>query len=104
MAEFSAKSTKPVVVLEGNAFLKDSAGRLIPLRAGDQVGEGQMIVTDGHGHAKLLLPSGDVIEIGADRELKIDADLATAQPTDQTDAAIASTQTITDKILGALNE
>ncbi|MDR3413444.1 MAG: retention module-containing protein, partial [Formivibrio sp.] len=98
----SAKSHQTVVVLEGTAYLRDPAGRLTPIKPGDQLAEGQVLVTDAHGHVRVLLPSGDSIEIGPDRELKVDAELVSTTPADHTDAAITGVDVVSDRILSAL--
>ncbi|MCB5196781.1 retention module-containing protein, partial [Deefgea salmonis] len=93
-----------IVVVQGEAFIKDARGQLQAIKAGDVLLEGQIIVTDAQGHLTVLLPNGQIIELGADRSLLIDGDLLGTAPTDSTEAAVAKTNDSADQIINALNE
>ncbi|MBM5574503.1 retention module-containing protein [Deefgea sp. CFH1-16] len=93
-----------IVVVQGEAFIKDARGQLQAIKAGDVLLEGQVIVTDAQGHLTILLPNGQIIELGADRSLLIDGDLLGTAPTDSTEAAVAKTNDSADQIINALNE
>ncbi|QZA81615.1 retention module-containing protein [Deefgea piscis] len=93
-----------IVVVQGEAFIKDARGQLQAIKAGDVLLEGQVIVTDAQGHLTVLLPNGQIIELGADRSLLIDGDLLGTAPTDSTEAAVAKTNDSADQIINALNE
>ncbi|QLI81393.1 retention module-containing protein [Chitinibacter fontanus] len=100
----SSKSAKTIVVVEGEAFIRDASGKTTPIAAGDQLQEGQVIFTSASGHVTLLLPNGQVIELGADRSLLLDGDLADTQPTDATEAKVANADASADQIINALNQ
>ncbi|WP_157670977.1 retention module-containing protein, partial [Chitinibacter sp. GC72] len=98
------KAPQQIVVVEGEAFIRDASGKVTPVVAGDQLKEGQVIFTSATGHVTLLLPNGQVIELGADRNLLLDGDLAATQPTDATEAKVANTDASADQIINALNQ
>ncbi|MBM5573028.1 MULTISPECIES: retention module-containing protein, partial [Deefgea] len=100
----NASVQQQIVVLEGEAFVKDAKGQLQPIKAGDTLLEGQIIATGATGHLTILLPNGQIIELGADRSLLIDGDLLATNPTDSTEAAIAKTSESADQIINALNQ
>ncbi|WP_051534592.1 beta strand repeat-containing protein, partial [Deefgea rivuli] len=100
----NASTKQQIVVLEGEAFVKDARGQLQPIKAGDTLLEGQVIATSATGHLTILLPNGQIIELGADRSLLIDSDLLGTNPTDSTEAAIAKTTDSADQIINALNQ
>ena len=100
----NSSTQQQIVVLEGEAAIKDASGQLQPIKAGDTLLEGQVIVTSATGHLTILLPNGQIIELGADRSLLIDGDLVGTNPTDSTEAAIAQTSDSADQILNALNQ
>ncbi|WP_410499839.1 retention module-containing protein [Chitinibacter sp. S2-10] len=106
MAEtvISSAEAQKIVVVEGEAFIRDASGKVTPIAAGQQLQEGQVIFTSATGHVTLLLPNGQVIEVGADRSLLLDGDLAATQPTDATEAKVANTDTSANQIINALNQ
>ena len=97
-----AATSEPVVVIDGAAYMRNPAGQLVPLKAGDQLLDGQILVTDERGYAKLQLPNGDIFEIGPNRELRFDTELASMPPVDRSESSFASAQTVSDQLLGAL--
>ncbi|QZA77772.1 retention module-containing protein [Deefgea tanakiae] len=100
----NAAAKQQIVVLAGEAFVKDARGQLQPIKAGDTLLEGQIIATGATGHLTILLPNGQIIELGADRSLLIDGDLLATSPTDSTEAAIVSNSDSADQIINALNQ
>ncbi|MGL6040601.1 MAG: retention module-containing protein [Deefgea sp.] len=104
IAATNASTKQQIVVLEGEAFVKDARGQLQPIKAGDTLLEGQIIATSATGHLTILLPNGQIIELGADRSLLIDSDLLGTNPTDSTEAAVAKTTDSADQIINALNQ
>ena len=75
----TAKGT--VVFVQGEAFLRDAAGKLTAIKPGDPVGEGQVIVTGPDSVVELQLATGAKVSVGADRELLLNDDFfATTVP------------------------
>ncbi|WP_373973954.1 Ig-like domain-containing protein [Chitinibacter sp. SCUT-21] len=98
------KGNNTIVVVAGEAFIRDASGKVTPIAAGDQLQEGQVIFTSATGHVTLMLPNGQVIELGADRNLLLDGDLAGTQATDATEAKVANAAESADQIINALNQ
>jgi Ca2+-binding RTX toxin-like protein len=77
-----------VVILQGKAWVIQADGSRKPLQVGDEVQEGQVVVTDVDTRLELALPNGEPISIAAGRELLIDSNLLGTAPTDKTEAAL----------------
>ncbi|MEY4882288.1 MAG: hypothetical protein RIS34_142, partial [Pseudomonadota bacterium] len=86
--QVSAQARGIVVVLEGKAWVLDTTGNRVLLKIGDEVQEGQVILTDSGTRMELALPNGQTIAVAADRELLIDANLLGLSSTDHTEAAL----------------
>uniref|UniRef100_UPI0037D9E99A retention module-containing protein n=1 Tax=Zoogloea sp. TaxID=49181 RepID=UPI0037D9E99A len=96
-----AKGT--VVFVQGEAYLRDSSGKLSAIKPGDVVTEGQEIVTRNGAVVELQLPSGAKISVGPNRELLLnDEFFATATP-ERSENAISSLGADADKVIQALN-
>ena len=63
----TAKGT--VVFVQGDAYLRDSSGKLTAIKPGDVVGEGEIIVTAAGAVVELQLPTGAKVSVGPEREL-----------------------------------
>ena len=71
-----------------DAFHERAAGERIELKVGDEVQEGQIVVTDAGTRLELALPNGELLFVAAGRELLIDATLLGTAPQDRTEAAL----------------
>ncbi|MBE9607947.1 retention module-containing protein [Chitinilyticum piscinae] len=107
MAEQStphADNAKTLLVVEGRAFIRQPDGSLLPVANGEALHEGQVLVTGADGKVTLLLPNGQLVELGPDRSVLIDGDLSGLNPTDATEARIADAGQSVDQILAALDQ
>ena len=86
--QVSAQARGIVVILQGKAWVVNAEGVRKPLNVGDEVQEGQVIVTDEGTRLELALPNGQPLMIASGRELLIDADLLGTAPIDKTEAAL----------------
>ncbi|HPW28393.1 MAG TPA: retention module-containing protein, partial [Rhodoferax sp.] len=84
----SAQARGIVVILQGKAWVVDANGNRRPLKVGDEVQEGQQIVTEDGARLELALPNGQPLSIPSGRELLIDATLLGSAPVDKSDAAL----------------
>ncbi|HOZ65488.1 MAG TPA: retention module-containing protein, partial [Burkholderiaceae bacterium] len=87
-SQVSAQARGVIVVLEGKAWVLDTSGKRVLLKVGDEVQEGQIIVTDTGTRLELALPNGQAVSVSAGRELLIDANLLGLAPTDRSEAAL----------------
>ncbi|AZN37284.1 retention module-containing protein [Iodobacter ciconiae] len=105
MAEQISSTNKPnvtVVHIDGNVFLRDATGKSVPLKEGQLLNENEIFVTSADGRVQLLMPNGELLEIGGDRTVQIDAQMLGSTPVDVASAAIADLNASTDKIATAL--
>ena len=77
-SQVSAQARGDIVVLEGKAWVMDSSGNRVLLNVGDEVQDGQVIVTDTGTVLELALPNGQVVSVSTGRELLVDANLQSA--------------------------
>ncbi|MBP8265422.1 MAG: retention module-containing protein, partial [Zoogloea sp.] len=97
----NAKGT--VVFVQGDAYLRDSSGKLTAIKPGDVVAEGDAIVTAAGAVVELQLPSGAKLSVGPDRELLLNDELfATAVP-ERSENVVSSLGAEADKVIQALN-
>ena len=97
----TAKGT--VVFVQGEAFLRDAAGKLTAIKPGDPVGEGQVIVTGPDSVVELQLATGAKVSVGADRELLLNDDFFATTVPERSENVISSQGAEADKIIQALN-
>ncbi|MCX7279085.1 MAG: retention module-containing protein, partial [Burkholderiales bacterium] len=97
-SQVSAQARGIVVLLEGQAWVVDASGQRVLLKVGDEVKEGQVVITDNGAHLELALPHGDPITITAARELLIDANLLGTAPTDPTEAVLKDLNSGADQV------
>ncbi|GLT20710.1 hypothetical protein GCM10007933_01610 [Zoogloea oryzae] len=97
----TAKGT--VVFVQGEAFLRDAAGKLTAIKPGAPVGEGQVIVTGPDSVVELQLATGAKVSVGADRELLLNDDFFATTVPERTENVISSQGAEADKIIQALN-
>ncbi|MFM2275963.1 MAG: hypothetical protein RL211_1835, partial [Pseudomonadota bacterium] len=87
-SQVSAQARGYIVVLEGKAWVLDNFGRRVLLKVGDEVQEGQVLVTDNGTRLELGMPNGQVVSVSTGRELLVDANLLGIAPTDQSEAVL----------------
>ncbi|MCK6377077.1 MAG: retention module-containing protein, partial [Zoogloea sp.] len=97
----TAKGT--VVFVQGEAFLRDAAGKLTAIKPGDPVGEGQVIVTGPDSVVELQLATGAKVSVGADRELLLNDDFFATTVPERSENVVSSLGAEADKVIQALN-
>ena len=92
-----------VAFVQGDAYLRDSSGKLTAIKPGDVVAEGDAIVTAAGAVVELQLPSGAKLSVGPDRELLLNDELfATAVP-ERSENVVSNLGAEADKVIQALN-
>ncbi len=76
-----------VIAVEGQAFARDTAGQMRPLRAGDVLREGDSVVTMPGGQVQLAFLDGKLLTLLPDETFQFSAETA---PTSRPDVAEAS--------------
>jgi hypothetical protein len=98
----ASKPNVTVVHIDGSVFLRDATGKSVPLKEGQQLNENEIFVTSVDGRVQLLMPNGELLEIGGDRTVQVDAQMLGSAPVDTASAAIADLNASTDKIAAAI--
>ncbi|QBC43689.1 retention module-containing protein [Iodobacter fluviatilis] len=98
----ASKPNVTVVHIDGSVFLRDATGKSVPLKEGQQLNENEIFVTSVDGRVQLLMPNGELLEIGGDRTVQVDAQMLGSAPVDAASAAIADLNASTDKIAAAI--
>ncbi|NHQ87186.1 retention module-containing protein, partial [Iodobacter sp. HSC-16F04] len=96
-----SKPNVTVVHIDGSVFLRDATGKSVPLKEGQQLNENEIFVTSADGRVQLLMPNGELLEIGGDRTVQVDAQMLGSEPADAASAAIADLNGSTGKIVAA---
>ncbi|MCK6392377.1 retention module-containing protein, partial [Zoogloea sp.] len=96
-----AKGT--VVFVQGEAYLRDSSGKLSAIKPGDVVIEGQEIVTHNGAVVELQLPGGAKVSVGPNRELLLNDEFFTTATPERSENVISSLGAEADKVIQALN-
>ncbi|MDP3537737.1 MAG: retention module-containing protein, partial [Azonexus sp.] len=78
--------------LSGQAFARDSAGKMRRLKAGDQIREGEAVVAADGSEVNLKLANGREITVRPGETARLDAEVAALVMPDAADSAIASNQ------------
>ncbi|TAH13539.1 MAG: retention module-containing protein [Curvibacter sp.] len=100
--QVTAQARGVVVILQGNAWILNADGSRRVLRLGDEVQEGQVVVTDNGTRLELALPNGQPLAVASGRELLIDANLLGSAPTDPTEAALKDLNSGAEAVARAL--
>ncbi|MFM6989939.1 MAG: retention module-containing protein, partial [Rhodoferax sp.] len=87
-SQISAQARGVVVILQGNAWVVAPDGSRKAIRLGDEIQEGQVVLTEDGTRLELALPNGHQITVESGRELLIDGNLLGLAPTDPTEAAL----------------
>jgi hypothetical protein len=101
--QIAAQARGVVVILEGNAWIVKADGSRVAIKVGDEVQEGQQIVTADGTRLELALPNGQPVTIASGRELLIDANLLGTDPTDKSEAALTNLNSGADLIAKVLS-
>ena len=87
-SQISAQARGVVVILQGNAWVVSPDGSKRAIKLGDEIQEGQVVLTENGTRLELALPNGREISLESGRELLIDANLLGLAPEDATNAAL----------------
>ena len=87
-SQISAQARGVVVILQGNAWVVSPDGSKRAIKLGDEIQEGQVVLTESGTRLELALPNGREISLESGRELLIDANLLGFAPEDATNAAL----------------
>ncbi|MGL4603596.1 MAG: retention module-containing protein, partial [Iodobacter sp.] len=98
----ASKPNATVVHIDGSAFLRDATGKTVPLKEGQQLNENEVFVTRPDGHVQLLMPNGELLDIGGDRTVQLDAEMLGINPVDIASAVITDLNASTEKIAAAI--
>ncbi|MCX7207997.1 MAG: retention module-containing protein, partial [Proteobacteria bacterium] len=98
----ASKPNATVVQVTGTVFLRDATGKSVPLKEGQQLNENEIFVTSVDGRVQLLMPNGELLDIGGDRTVQLDAQMLGISPVDAAAAAIANLDASTKDIAAAL--
>ncbi len=98
----ASKPNATVVQVTGTVFLRDATGKSVPLKEGQQLNENEIFVTSANGHVQLLMPNGELLDVGGDRTVQLDAQMLGISPVDAAAAAIANLDASTKDIAAAI--
>ncbi|MDT7516988.1 retention module-containing protein, partial [Rhodoferax mekongensis] len=87
-SQISAQARGVVVILQGNAWVVSPDGSKRAIKLGDEIQEGQIVLTEDGTRLELALPNGREISLESGRELLIDANLLGFAAEDATNAAL----------------
>ena len=88
--QVSAQARGIVIILQGKAWVVDANGNRKALAVGDEVQEGQLVVTDDGSRMELALPNGLPLVVASGRVLLIDANLLGTVSTDKSEASLVN--------------
>ncbi|MFC3669360.1 retention module-containing protein, partial [Uliginosibacterium paludis] len=93
-----------ILRIDGKAYLRDATGLLQPLKAGDEIREGQQFVVAADGGMELRLADGETIAVGGGREILADREFLRQEPVEGIDAAVkALAGTEAERVIASLN-
>ncbi|MFM1979405.1 MAG: hypothetical protein RLZ68_670, partial [Pseudomonadota bacterium] len=84
----SSQARGVIATLEGTAWIVGVDGSKKLVQLGDEVQEGQVVLTESGTRLELSLPNGAQITVESGRELLIDSNLLGTTPADATEASI----------------
>ena len=91
-----------VVGLQGHAWVLLPDGTRRSLHTGDEVQEGQIVITESGSQLELSLSNGQPVHIAAERELLLDANLLGTAPVDPSEAALKDLNSGAEAVAHAL--
>jgi len=89
-----------VIAIEGQAFARDPAGQMRPLKAGDVLLEGDTIVTMPGGQVQLAFLDGQILTLLPDETFQFSAETSTGTRPEVAEAALPAGEA--DRIIQAL--
>ena len=98
MAQVIAKIT----ALFGQAYARDSAGRMRRLKLGDLIREGETVVVSDDSQAILKLADGRDMTVRPSQSVRLDGEVAAAVKPDATDSSVVNNQKGFQKLAKAL--
>ncbi|HPT50353.1 MAG TPA: retention module-containing protein, partial [Accumulibacter sp.] len=93
-----------VSAIQGKAFVKAADGTMHPLRVGDVIYEGDVVVTNGASRVDLATPDGLSHVMRGNETLTVDAEAVAAIKPDATDAALVSGAKDVNRVIQAINQ
>ncbi|HMY06925.1 MAG TPA: retention module-containing protein, partial [Accumulibacter sp.] len=94
-----------VSAIQGRAFVKEPDGSLRPLRVGDTIYEGEVVVTVGpRSHVDLATPDGVTHVLRGNETLTADAESVAAIKADATDAALTGGTADINRVIQTINQ
>mgnify|MGYP006978717477 FL=1 len=100
--QVTAQARGVVVILQGNAWIVNPDGSRRPLHVGDEVQEGQVVLTEDGTRLELAMPHGQNLHVESGRELLLDANLLGTAPTDPTESALKDLNSGAEAVARAL--
>ncbi|NMG00447.1 retention module-containing protein [Aromatoleum toluolicum] len=97
-----AQAIAVVVAVTGRAFARDVKGNLRPLKAGDTLQEGEVVITMSGGHVELAMADGAPMEIAADQTVTLTAEVSATTRPGREDAQVS--QDTVDRVIQALEQ
>ncbi|HXE40095.1 MAG TPA: retention module-containing protein, partial [Azonexus sp.] len=88
--------------LSGEAYVRDSAGKMRRLKAGDALREGEAVVAENGAQVVLQLADGREMTVHPGETAKLDAEVAAAVMPDAGDSAVTNSPNVFQKIAKAL--
>ena len=79
-----------VVLIQGDAYLRDSSGRITRLHQGDSVQEGDSVITQAGATVEVQMPSGARVSVGPDRAILLNEEFFATAPVEPTEAVVSS--------------
>ncbi len=58
-----------MVKIDGQAYIRQPSGSLLPVQSGDALDKGAVLVFDKNSTVAILLPNGELVNLGGEPEL-----------------------------------
>ncbi|WP_407279580.1 retention module-containing protein [Aromatoleum evansii] len=97
-----AQAIAVVVAVTGRAFARDVKGNLRPLKAGDTLQEGEVVITMAGGQVELAMADGAPMTVTADQVVTLTAEVSATSRPGREDAQVS--QDTVDQIIQALEQ
>ncbi|MCK9984858.1 MAG: hypothetical protein AzoDbin1_01330, partial [Azoarcus sp.] len=97
-----AQAIAVVVAVTGRAFARDVKGNLRPLKAGDTLQEGEVVITMSGGHVELAMADGAPMAIASDQTVTLTAEVSATTRPGREDAQVS--QDTVDQVIQALEQ
>ncbi|MCC4117519.1 retention module-containing protein, partial [Aromatoleum toluclasticum] len=97
-----AQAIAVVVAVTGRAFARDVKGNLRPLKAGDTLQEGEVVITMSGGHVELAMSDGAPMVVSADQVVTLTSEVSATTRPGREDAQVS--QGTVDQVIQALEQ